>query len=320
MNRLVAAAGLSFAVCFLLGPVLIPVLRRLKFGQNIRNDGPQSHLKKSGTPTMGGIMILIAVSISYWIFSSKSITSYLVLLLSVGYGLIGFLDDFIKTVKKRSLGLRAKQKLLGQILLTLALVFLSMTYLGINTEVFIPFINKTIDLGWFYLPFVIIVSLGGSNAVNLTDGLDGLASGITMLVTLGYTIALIALGYFELALFCSVVSGACLAFTWYNSNPAQVFMGDTGSLALGGALAVVAILSKTEFLLLILGGIYVIETLSVIIQVISFRLTGKRVFKMSPIHHHFELSGWAEPKVVMRFYIITIIFVIIGLISWPIRL
>lgn len=319
MNSLVAAAGLSFAICFVLGLILIPLLRRLKFGQNIRRDGPQSHLKKTGTPTMGGIMILLAISISYWIFSSKSITSYLVLLLTIGYGLVGFLDDFIKTVKKRSLGLSAKQKIFCQIILALALVFLSMSFLGIDTEVFIPFINRTLDLGWFYLPFVIIVALGSSNAVNLTDGLDGLAAGITMLVSLGYTIALIVLGYFELALFCSVVSGACLAFIWYNSNPAQIFMGDTGSLALGGALAVVAILSKTEFLLFVLGGVYVIETLSVIIQVVSFRLTGKRVFKMSPIHHHFELSGWAEPKVVIRFYIITIIFVVIGLISWPIR-
>ncbi|HHV72610.1 MAG TPA: phospho-N-acetylmuramoyl-pentapeptide-transferase [Clostridia bacterium] len=319
MNRLIAAAGLSFLICFVLGPVLIPILRRLKFGQNIRTDGPQSHFKKSGTPTMGGIMILAAITISYWTFSDKSITTYLVLLLTLGYGLLGFIDDFIKTVKKRSLGLRANQKIFGQIVLALALVFLSMTYSGINTEVFFPFLNKTIDLGWLYLPFVLVVTLGGSNAVNLTDGLDGLASGITALVALGYAIILLSLGHVELAIFCSTISGACLAFIWYNSNPAQVFMGDTGSLALGGALALVAILSKTEFLLVILGGVYVIEALSVIIQVISFRFTGKRVFKMSPIHHHFELSGWPEQKVVMRFYIITIVFIIIGLISWPIR-
>lgn len=312
MEKLLLTVISAFIVCLLLGPSIIGWLRNLKFGQSIRQEGPQSHLKKSGIPTMGGIIILLALVVTTFIFAPNNPQALICLGVTFFYGLIGFLDDFIIVVKKRSLGLTARQKLLAQILGGL---FLG-TYIWfspvVNKEILLPFTELSLDLGYLYIPFVILVMIGTSNAVNLTDGLDGLAAGTTAVALLAYLFITTSLGNFGLAVFTAGLLGACLGFLWFNCHPAQVFMGDTGSLALGGALASIAVLTGTEVFLLIIGGLFVIETLSVIIQVISFKLTGRRIFRMSPIHHHFELSGWKETKVVARFYLVAILFALLG--------
>ena len=303
IQQLISALLVALAVSLALGPIAIPILRRLKFGQSIREEGPKSHQAKSGTPTMGGIMILIAITVASLIFVGGSREVWLALFITLGHGVIGFIDDFIKVVLKRNLGLKARQKLLGQILMAVALVYISITYMGGDTNLWIPVLDQTIDCGIFYYILIFFVLVGTTNAVNLTDGLDGLASGTMAVAAIAYAIICLIFGQYELAVFCMTVVGGVLGFLKYNAHPAKVFMGDTGSLALGGALAAVAVLTKTELLLIIVGGVFVVEALSVIIQVASFKTTGKRVFLMSPIHHHFELKGWSEKKVVTVFWL-----------------
>ncbi|WP_078554847.1 phospho-N-acetylmuramoyl-pentapeptide-transferase [Bacillus alkalicellulosilyticus] len=306
----------SFLVAVLLSPVLIPFLRRLKFGQSIREEGPKSHQKKSGTPTMGGLMILLSIVISTIIIVTKflSFSPELIILLfvTIGYGLIGFLDDFIKVVKKHNLGLNSKQKLLGQLVIAI-IFYISLHQLGFSTELSIPATNLSIDIGWLYFPLIIVMLVGASNAVNLTDGLDGLLAGTGAIAFGAFAILAWYADMVDIAIFCAAVVGAVLGFLVFNAHPAKVFMGDTGSLALGGAIAAVAILTKMEILLVIIGGVFVIETLSVIIQVISFKTRGKRIFKMSPLHHHYELSGWSEWRVVVTFWLVGMLFAVLGI-------
>ncbi|MDW0109314.1 phospho-N-acetylmuramoyl-pentapeptide-transferase [Sporosarcina aquimarina] len=301
----ITAIAVTFGLTAILGYAIIPLLRRMKFGQSIREEGPQAHLKKAGTPTMGGLIflvsILIATPVLSYINGVLTTQTIVLLLVLVGFGAIGFLDDFIIVVMKRNLGLTSIQKLIGQIIIAIFAFFL--LKLGpFDTVISIPFTEIDIEMGIFYVVFLIFWLVGFSNAVNLTDGLDGLVSGTSSIAFSAFGILAVSFNQQDIAMFSFVVSGAMLGFLLFNMKPARVFMGDTGSLALGGALAMISILIKQEFLLLIIGIVYVIETLSVIIQVISFKTTGKRVFKMSPIHHHFELSGWSEWKVVLVFW------------------
>lgn len=301
----ITAIAVTFGLTAILGYAIIPLLRRMKFGQSIREEGPEAHLKKAGTPTMGGLIfllaILIATPILSYIYGVLTTQTIVLLLVLIGFGIIGFLDDFIIVVMKRNLGLTSLQKLIGQIIIAIFAFFL--LKLGpFDTVISIPFTSVEIDMGIFYIVFLIFWLVGFSNAVNLTDGLDGLVSGTSSIAFAAFGILAVSFNQQDIAMFSFVVSGAMLGFLLFNMKPARVFMGDTGSLALGGALAMLSMLIKQEFLLLIIGIVYVIETLSVIIQVISFKTTGKRVFKMSPIHHHFELSGWSEWKVVLVFW------------------
>ncbi|MGO4887876.1 phospho-N-acetylmuramoyl-pentapeptide-transferase [Anaerobacillus sp. MEB173] len=306
----------SFLIAVLLSPIIIPFLRRLKFGQSIRDEGPKSHQKKSGTPTMGGVMIIIAIITTTIVMSTKflhlSTELFLLLLVTFGFGLLGFLDDFIKVVMKRNLGLTSKQKLLGQLIIS-AIFYYVIVQAGYSTAVRIPATDISIDIGLLYLPLVIVMLVGASNAVNLTDGLDGLLAGTSAIAFGAFAVLAWNSNMIDVAIFCAAVVGAVLGFLVFNAHPAKVFMGDTGSLALGGAIAAVAILTKMEILLVIIGGVFVIETLSVIIQVISFKTTGKRVFKMSPLHHHYELSGWSEWRVVVTFWIVGMLFAVLGI-------
>jgi phospho-N-acetylmuramoyl-pentapeptide-transferase len=307
---------MAFFITVLLSPVFIPFLRRLKFGQSIREEGPKSHQKKSGTPTMGGIMILLSIVLTTLFmtkkFASLTVETYLLLFVTVGYGLLGFLDDFIKVVMKRNLGLTSKQKLVGQ--LVIALVFYIVYQQNdFSTVLHIPGTNMSFDLGWGYILLLIFMLVGGSNAVNLTDGLDGLLAGTAAIAFGAYAVLAWNQQQYDVAIFSVAVVGAVLGFLVFNAHPAKVFMGDTGSLALGGAIATVAILTKLEILLVIIGGVFVIETLSVIIQVISFKTTGKRVFRMSPLHHHYELIGWSEWRVVVTFWTVGLLFAMLGI-------
>ncbi|SEJ63731.1 Phospho-N-acetylmuramoyl-pentapeptide-transferase [Propionispira arboris] len=297
----------ALLIVLISGPVLIPILHKMKFGQSIRQEGPKSHQAKTGTPTMGGLMIMIAIVISTCFFAKLNMEVCLALFVMLGHCFIGFLDDYIKVVLKRNLGLKAKQKLFGQIVMALIVTYVGVNYMGMKTDLWIPFSGITFDLGILYYFLVFFVLVGTTNAVNLTDGLDGLAAGTMTIAILAYALICLRFGKTDLAIFCLAVAGATIGFLWFNVHPAKVFMGDTGSLALGGALAAVAILTKTEILLAIVGFVFVIEALSVIIQVISFKTRGKRVFLMSPIHHHFELKGWSETKVVGVFWLVGLI-------------
>jgi len=302
----------AFVIASLLGPLFIPILRKLKFGQSIREEGPQLHHKKAGTPTMGGLIIYLGLIFTVLKFSPLTNNLFLLLFVTVGFGFIGFLDDFIKIIKKRNLGLTAKQKLLGQIFISVVLYYFLYKQ-GHDTVIYIPGQSWGIDLEWLYFPFILIMTIGSSNAVNLTDGVDGLLAGSSAITFGAFSIIALSTTQFEVAIFGAAMVGAVLGFLVFNAHPAKVFMGDTGSLGIGGALATMAILTKTELLLVIIGGVYVIETLSVIIQVISFKTRGKRIFRMSPIHHHFELSGWSEWKVVMVFWTIGFVFAGLGI-------
>jgi phospho-N-acetylmuramoyl-pentapeptide-transferase len=306
----------GFLITVLLSPIFIPFLRRLKFGQSIREEGPKSHQKKSGTPTMGGLMILVSIAITTFVMTSKfaepTVKTYLLLLVTFGFGLLGFLDDFIKVVMKRNLGLTSKQKLLGQIIIS-AIFYFIFKQNEFSTELTIPFFNFSIELGWFYFLFVVFWLVGFSNAVNLTDGLDGLVSGTSAIAFGAFAVLAWSQSQFEIAIFSVAVVGAVLGFLVFNAHPAKVFMGDTGSLALGGAIATIAILLKLEILLVIIGLVFVIETLSVILQVISFKTTGKRIFRMSPLHHHYELIGWSEWRVVVTFWSVGLLCAILGI-------
>lgn len=313
MEQVILAAVIAAGFVLLTGPFFIPELHKLKFGQSIREEGPKSHQAKSGTPTMGGIMIILGITLATAIAAPLTAEVLLALFIMLGHFVLGFLDDYIKVVKKRNLGLRAKQKLLGQIFIAIVTMVIGTRVLGIDTTVWVPVLDTSIDIGWGYYALVLFVLVGTSNAVNLTDGLDGLASGTVAIAAAAYAVVAVLTGHENLAYFCVAIVGACLGFLRFNMHPAKVFMGDTGSLALGGALAAVGILTHTEVLLAIIGFVFVCEALSVIIQVISFQTTGKRIFRMSPIHHHFELGGWKETKVVTVFYMVGLAASIVAL-------
>lgn len=313
MEQVILAAVIAAGFVLLTGPFFIPELHKLKFGQSIREEGPKSHQAKSGTPTMGGIMIILGITLATAIAAPLTAEVFLALFIMLGHFVLGFLDDYIKVVKKRNLGLRAKQKLLGQIFIAIVTMAIGTRVLGIDTTVWVPVLDTSIDIGWGYYALVLFVLVGTSNAVNLTDGLDGLASGTVAIAAAAYAVVAVLTGHENLAYFCVAIVGACLGFLRFNMHPAKVFMGDTGSLALGGALAAVGILTHTEVLLAIIGFVFVCEALSVIIQVISFQTTGKRIFRMSPIHHHFELGGWKETKVVTVFYMVGLAASIVAL-------
>jgi phospho-N-acetylmuramoyl-pentapeptide-transferase len=338
--RTAFAALTALVISFVLGPWLIERLRAIKMGQFIRQEGPQSHQVKAGTPTMGGILINIAILIPTILWADISNPYiWIILFVTFGYGAIGFIDDYRKMAKKQNEGLTAKEKFTMQIVVALlagvAIGYLPSIHNNYSTVLTFPFLKFLhLNLGWFYIPFIVVMLVGASNAVNLTDGLDGLAIGSTLIAAVTYTILTYAAGNFrvadylriawvpqagELAVFCGAMVGASLGFLWFNAHPAEVFMGDVGSLALGGAIGCLAVMIKQEILLVLVGGLFVLEALSVILQVASFKLTGRRIFRMSPLHHHFELSGWKETKVVVRFWIVAIIFAMLALATLKLR-
>lgn len=315
-GAILLAIGISLLVCVILTPVLIPALHRLKFGQEIREEGPAWHAKKSGTPTMGGIAILVAVAVATLISGlCFGVNMNAILCMTVGsvlFGAVGFWDDYIKVVKKRNLGLTSKQKFTAQLVVSV-LVTVFAIYSGIiDNEIIIPFIKMPVNLAWFTPFLIVFVQLAVVNSVNLTDGLDGLASSVTLVVAAFLTVCAIKMGNVEVALFMGAVGAACLGFLFFNANPARIFMGDTGSLFLGGCVALGAIMLKLPLILIVAGGVFLFETLSVIIQVTSFKLTGKRVFKMSPIHHHFEMCGLNEKQIVLAFSTVAAILCILS--------
>ncbi len=326
------AAVTALLLAFLFGPVIIEALRKFKFGQSIRSDGPQSHLIKTGTPTMGGILILAAVTSAtlLWVDLSNRYV-WICIGSMLGFGLVGFMDDWLKIRRKNSDGLSAKAKLVGQAGVALvAVLFLYFDPSGEMTKLYIPFFkNPVIDLGVFWIPIAVIYVMGWSNAVNLADGLDGLATGLIIMALIAFSLLTYLTGrpdwseYLgipfirgsgELTVFSLALLGACVGFLWFNAHPAEIFMGDVGSLSMGGVLAILALIVKKELLLFIIGGVFIIEEASVAIQVLYFKATkGKRIFRMAPIHHHFELLGWEETKVVTRFWILGGLFAIIAL-------
>lgn len=312
-QEIVVPTLISFAISVILGPVLIPFLRRLKVGQTVRDEGPRSHLKKSGTPTMGGVLILMAMTVTSLVYMKDYPDILPILFLTLGFGLIGFLDDYIKVVLKRSMGLRAWQKFGLQIIVTAVFAFYLHQYTNVGLAWRIPFVSgQYVDFGIFNIPLIFIVVLGTVNGTNFTDGLDGLATSVTILVATFFTVCAIGLNAPITPITCAAV-GALLGFLLFNGYPASVFMGDTGSLALGGFVAACAYMMQLQLFLVIVGFIYVAEVASVMLQVSYFKLTGgKRIFKMAPIHHHFELCGWKETKVVNVFSIVTAILCLIG--------
>ncbi|MEN2995121.1 MAG: phospho-N-acetylmuramoyl-pentapeptide-transferase [Thermodesulfovibrio sp.] len=337
--RTVLAILTAFFFTFIVAPTCIRWLKKISFTQHIRDDGPKTHLKKEGTPTMGGIIIIASVLVSVLLWGNLRNPYMLILILSfLSFGLIGFIDDYLKVTKKSYKGLPGRYKLLAQFLIALSVtLFLYFNPKDPYTTVLsIPFLKQwLIDLGVFYIPFAIFVIVGASNAVNLTDGMDGLAVGLVGIAAVVNAVLLYVSGHAvfakylyvlyipstgELAIFCGAMLGACLGFLWYNSYPAEIFMGDVGSLSLGGALGTLAVITKHEIILALVGGIFVVEALSVILQVGYFKLTnGKRIFKMAPLHHHFELKKWPEPKVIVRFWIIGIILALLSLLTLKLR-
>lgn len=313
LQQVLVAAIVAAGFVLITGPFFIPELHKLKFGQSIREEGPKSHQKKSGTPTMGGIMIILGITLGTLAAAPWTPEVLLAVFIMLGHFVLGFLDDYIKVVKKRNLGLKARQKLAGQILIACVTMYVATQVLGIDTDIWIPGLDANVSLGVLYYPLVLFVLVGTSNAVNLTDGLDGLAAGTVAIAASAFAAISVLTGHGNLSYFCVAMAAACLAFLRFNAHPAKVFMGDTGSLALGGALAAVGILTHTELLLAVIGFVFVCEALSVIIQVISFQTTGKRVFRMSPIHHHFELGGWSEWKVVTVFWCVGLLASVLGL-------
>ena len=313
---MLASIGASLLICIILTPLLIPVLRRLKFGQEIREEGPAWHAKKSGTPTMGGIAIAISVVVASLIAGfCFSLDWSKVICLAIGallFGLVGYSDDYIKVVKKRNLGLTSKQKFLAQLAVAVIVTVYAIYSGVIDQEIIIPFIKRSINIGIFAPILIVFVQLAVVNSVNLNDGLDGLASSVTLVVSVFLTVCAIKLGNSEVAMFMAATAAACFGFLFFNANPAKIFMGDTGSLFLGGCVALGAIMLKLPLILIIAGGVYLMETLSVILQVASFKLTGKRIFKMSPIHHHFEMCGMNERQIVLLFSLTATILCIIS--------
>lgn len=325
------AAVTALLICFIFMPKLIAFLKKKRVGQEIREDGPRTHLIKSGTPTMGGILVNLAMVFSVLLWQDiRNPYTWIVVACILGFGTIGFIDDYLKVFKKNAEGLHARFKFIGQTLLAVGIV--TFLYFNSNPEttlLYIPFVKfPVLDLSLFYIPFGVLIIVGFSNAVNLTDGLDGLASGLLIIVGLTFAILAYLTGradysaYLqipflenagELTVLCFSLIGSVVGFLWFNAHPAEIMLGDTGSLSLGGIIGVVALMLKKEILLIIIGGVFVLEALSVIIQVVSFKLRGKRVFKMAPLHHHFELKGWAESKVVMRLWILGGLFAIVSL-------
>ena len=337
--RTAMSAVTALAVALVLGPAMIRYLRRAQIGQSIRAEGPKTHLTKAGTPTMGGLLILLAVvsATLLWMDLSNRFV-WIALATLVGVGAVGFADDWTKVTRRRSLGLTGRGKLVPQFLVAIAVAFAIEQWAGhgaFSTVITFPFLKKLLlDLGVLYIPFVALVVVGSSNAVNLTDGLDGLATGAVGIAAGTYALLAYVTGnavaarYLqipfipqsgELSVFCGALVGASLGFLWFNCHPADVFMGDVGALPLGAAIAAVAVMTKQEILLAIVGGLFVLEALSVIIQVASFKSTGKRVFKMAPLHHHFELMGWAESRVIIRFWILALFFAVLGLSTLKLR-
>jgi len=335
--RTIFASITALLICLVVGPLLIRKLQSLQIDQHIREDGPQSHLVKKGTPTMGGILIIFAVVFSTLLWTNLSINYiWLILLVTVGYGLIGFIDDYSKLAGKSSRGVPGKAKLAMEIVIALFVSMILYLKPGFNSQVTIPFFKTVLpNLGWGYVVLSTFIIVGAANAVNLTDGLDGLAIGPATICFATYVLfayfagnvkvaSYLQIPYVpgagELAVFCGALVGAALGFLWFNAYPAEVFMGDVGSLSLGGALGTMAIITKQEILLAIVGGIFVMETFSVIFQVGYFKLTqGKRIFRMAPLHHHFELKGWAEPKVIVRFWIISILLALMAISTLKLR-
>lgn len=313
MNRdVIAAVLIAFGVSAVLCPVLIPFLKKLKFGQQVRDDGPQAHLKKAGTPTMGGLAFLASVIVTSLIFVGRYPRIVPILFLTVGFGIVGFLDDYIKIVMKRSEGLNPAQKLLGQLVITGIFCFYMVRYSGLGTVIHIPFLGVDWDMGWLYVPMVFVAVLGTDNGVNFTDGLDGLCTSVTILVATFFTVVAMGEGS-GIAPASAAVAWALLGFLLFNVYPAKVFMGDTGSLALGGFVASTALMLQQPLLILLVGFIYLLEVVSVILQVGYFKLThGKRIFRMAPIHHHFELGGWSETRVVAVFSVVTTLLCLVA--------
>ncbi|HTR72934.1 MAG TPA: phospho-N-acetylmuramoyl-pentapeptide-transferase [Solirubrobacteraceae bacterium] len=312
MGRILFGGTSALLICIFLSPKFIAFLRRREFGQQIREDGPEGHRQKAGTPTMGGIIIMLAVSIPFLILTDYDWRSVGVFGAMIACALLGFADDYTKLVKRRSLGLRARTKLIVTIAISLGLWFIASHEAHLASELRLRVVDYTIDLGPAYPVLIYLVVAGTTSGVNLTDGLDGLAAGCVGIVLLAYIgIAFVTEDY-DLAMLAGCLVGACIGFLWFNAFPATIFMGDTGSLGLGGAIAGLAVMTHTEVLLIVLGGIFVIEALSVAIQVISFQAFRKRVLLMAPIHHHFELKGWSETKIILRFWIVASICCAIG--------
>jgi phospho-N-acetylmuramoyl-pentapeptide-transferase len=327
----------AFLICFLLGPWVIRKLAEMQVGQYIRDDGPKTHLDKAGTPTMGGTLIILSVVVSILLWSDlTNFYVWITLFVVVGYGLVGFIDDYLMQVKKQSKGLSVRTKLVWQAIIALIAGFLVYISPDFSTQITIPFFkNVSPDFGWGYIIFSAIVIVGASNAVNLTDGLDGLAIGPVIIAATAYMIFAYVAGHVkiadylqinyvsgsgELAIFCGAIVGSGMGFLWFNTYPAQIFMGDVGSLSLGAFLGTVAVITKQEILLVLVGGLFVIEALSVIFQVSFFKMTsGKRIFRMAPLHHHFELKGWPEPKVIVRFWIIAIALALLAMSTLKMR-
>jgi phospho-N-acetylmuramoyl-pentapeptide-transferase len=307
MIKILGATLVALVIALLAGPRYIRWMQRRGIGQNIRDAGPERHVAKQGTPTMGGLLILVAALVPYLIFSQKYWESIVVVILTYGSGAIGFADDLLKQRRQRSLGLSARVKLALQIPLVGVSCWIALRYGGADTDLMIPLVREGLHIGIFYYIFAFLLIAGFSNAVNLTDGLDGLAAGTVAVAMFAYAGIAFLRGETDLAILGSCLTGACVGFLWYNSHPAAVFMGDTGSLALGAGLAGMAVVTEMELLLLLIGGIFVVEALSVMIQVFSFRFFRRRVFLMTPIHHHFELLGWSETKIIVRFWIVAAI-------------
>ncbi len=334
--RTIYATITALVISFILGPWLINKLQKLQIGQTIRKVGPESHFKKEGTPTMGGTLILLAIVLPTLLWTDlRNVYVWVTLLVTIGFGVVGFFDDYRKVKSKSSDGLSAREKMLSLTLIATTAGIILYLYPPFQTTLAIPFFKGLLpDLGVFYIPFAVLVIVGASNAVNLTDGLDGLAIGPTIIASGTYLLFAYLAGNVrlssylqissvqgagELAVLCGAMVGAGLGFLWFNTYPAQVFMGDVGSLSLGGALGTIAVITKQEIVLVIVGGIFVVEALSVIFQVTSFRLCGRRIFRMAPLHHHFELKGWAEPKIIVRFWIISIILALVALSTLKLR-
>ena len=316
IRELTFTAMIGFLIVIILGPIFIPMLARFKFGQTVRDEGPQSHLAKNGTPTMGGVMMIVAILITGLTRATISKGLIVGLICIVGFGFVGFLDDFIKIKMKRSLGLKAYQKIILQFALALYIAYYQYSASPSATQLVIPFTNHIINLGIWYIPFMMIFIIGTVNAVNLTDGLDGLASGVTLIVSCFFVLFAVSISNSDVAILAAATAGACLGFLGFNSYPAKVFMGDTGSMALGGAVVAFATLTNSPLIIIIVGFIYLAEALSVMIQVTYFKLTnGKRIFKMAPLHHHFEQYGWPETRVVFVFWIVTVVLCWIGVLA-----
>jgi phospho-N-acetylmuramoyl-pentapeptide-transferase len=315
MGEILIGGMASLLICIFLGPKFIDVLRQKEFGQHIREEGPAGHHTKAGTPTMGGIIIFIGVTAPFLILSDYRAISLIVLAVALATAALGFADDWIKIQKRRSLGVSGRTKLLIQALIAVGLWLAVTEYVELNDTLRLRIVDASVDLGYLYPVLILLVLLGTTNAVNLTDGLDGLAAGCSAIVLLAFTAMTFitnGAGQTDLALLSACLVGACVGFLWFNSFPAAVFMGDTGSLGLGGAIAALAVVTKTEVLLLIIGGIFVIEALSVLIQVFSFQRFRRRVFLMAPLHHHFEMLAWSETKIILRFWIVAAICSAIG--------